>query len=149
MRKLRPSPDDEHLTAGGQYLEIGKDHIFQYAHYGYVYCMLIANGIREEREVLISGGGDGVVKLWKLDPNNAGIVTEIACLENGDASVLTLAVDGTILYCGRLEGEINVWDLDTCQLIRRVRAHTVDVLALSVGHGLIFSGGANGVAEVL
>jgi len=110
--------------------------------------MLLATDLYGDHETLISGGGDGVIKLWCLDKQDGGAITHPMSLENGDDSILALALDGTILYSGRLEGEINVWDLDTRQLIRRVKAHSVDVLTLSVGHGSIFSGASNGIAKV-
>lgn len=110
--------------------------------------MLISQGIDDEEEVLVSGGGDGTIKLWPLDAGTNGAIADPVSLENGDESILTLALDGTILYSGRLDGEINVWDLDTRQLIRRVNADNVDVLTLSIGHGFIFSGGANGLTRV-
>jgi di- and tripeptidase len=136
---------------GGQTLEIDKEHIVQYAHYGYVYCMLLARGLggnEPDEEVLISGGGDGTVKLWNLDHKPGGGISEIAELENGDSSVLTIALDGTLLYTGTSEGDVNVWDLDTRQMIRSVKAHTRDVLTLSIGGGLIFSAGESGYAKV-
>lgn len=113
--------------------------------------MLLAkglNGNEADEETLISGGGDGTIKLWRLDRSASGAIKDPVSLENGDDSILALALDGTFLYSGRLEGDINVWDLDTRQLIRRVKAHTVDVLTLAVGRGLIFSGGANGYVKV-
>lgn len=113
--------------------------------------MLLAkglNGNEADDETLISGGGDGTIKLWRLDRSASGAIKDPVSLENGDDSILALALDGTFLYSGRLEGDINVWDLDTRQLIRRVKAHTVDVLTLAVGRGLIFSGGANGYVKV-
>ncbi|KAI9847985.1 MAG: hypothetical protein M1838_000684 [Thelocarpon superellum] len=134
---------------GGRDLEIDKDHIFQYAHYGYVYCMLLARGLGKsalDEETLISGGGDGTIKLWALDADD-GAISEIDVLESGDQSVLCMALDGTILYSGMLEGDVNVWDLDTRQLVRTVKAHPEDVLTLSIGGGSIFSGGAKGVAR--
>ncbi len=136
---------------GGQVLEIDKENIVQYAHYGYVYCMIISKGLnsgRSEDETLISGGGDGTIKLWSLDKHSGGAIKKLVTLENGDNSILAMVLDGTLLYSGRLEGDINVWDLDTHQMIRRVKAHTADVLTLAVGHGLLFSGSANGFAKV-
>ena len=136
---------------GGQDLEIVKEHIVQYAHFGYVYCMLLAKGLFNndaEEEILISGGGDGTIKLWTLDRAAGGAIKDVAVLEAGDESVLAMAFDTTFLYSGRLGGEINIWDLDTRQLVRRVKAHVTDVLTLAVGHGLLFSGGANGYARV-
>lgn len=144
----RPSSFEETYAHGGQVLEIDKNHIVQYAHFGYVYCMLISEGIDDDDEVLVSGGGDGTIKLWTLAGDTNGTIADPISLENGDESVLTLALDGTILYSGRLDGEINVWDLDTRQLIRRVKPDNVDVLTLSIGHGFIFSGGANGLTRV-
>ena len=124
----------------------------QYAHYGYVYCMLLARGLSNDGndpEVLISGGGDGTVKLWTLDEEDEGTIKRPTCLANGDESILSMALDGTVLYCGRSEGSFDVWDLDTRQVIRTVKAHDADVLTLSVGHGLIFTGASNGVLKVI
>ncbi len=144
-----PSPDG--TVTGGEYLEIGKEDIVQYAHYGYVYCMALCCGLSSDEpdgEILISGGGDGTIKLWNLNRDNGGAIKEIATLENGDNSVLTVALDGMFLYSGLLEGDINVWDLDTRQLVRSVKAHAEDELTLTIGGGFIFSGGAGCSAKV-
>lgn len=147
----RPLSASETRSFGGQDLEIDREHIIQYAHYGYVYCMLLARGLdadEPDAETLVSGGGDGVVKLWSLNSDESGALSEEISLENGDGSVLSMALDGTVLYTGRLEGDVNVWDLDTRQLIRTVKAQNADVLALAVGYGLLFSGGSNGIAKI-
>lgn len=102
-----------------------------------------------DAETLISGGGDGIVKLWSLDSDESGALSEEISLENGDGSILSMVLDGTVLYTGRLEGDVNVWDLDTRQLIRTVKAHNADVLALAVGYGLLFGGGSNGITKVM
>ena len=150
VRSPRPAEAGEPRAQGGQELQIDKEHIVQYAHFGYVYCMLLAtvslNG-ELEGEFLISGGGDGTVKLWALKKHLNGTIEKLSTLESGDDSVLAMALDGTLLYTGRLGGHVNVWDLDTSQLIRSVKAHSADILTLSVGHGLIFSGGANGYSK--
>lgn len=112
--------------------------------------MLLARGLDEdsESETLISGGGDGTIKLWPLGSSADVALSEAVPLEHGDDSVLALALDGTVLYSGRLEGNVDVWDLDTRQLIRTVNAHQADILTLSVGHGLVFSGAADGMSNV-
>ena len=113
--------------------------------------MLLTRGLNDDpsEETLISGGGDGSIKLWSIgNGENTGPNMPIS-LENGDNSVLTIALDGTVLYSGRLEGDIDVWDLDTRQLIRTVKIHSADILTLAVGHNLVFSGAANGTAKVL
>ena len=46
-------------------------------------------------------------------------IEDLACLGKDDAeSVLSLAVDGSFLYSGKLEGVIELWDLDTTQKLR-------------------------------
>lgn len=124
----------------------------QYAHFGYVYCMVLAKGLPygdESEETLISGGGDGTINLWRLNKyGHAGVIRKIDTLENGDNSVLSMAIDGTLLYSARLEGDVNIWDLDTRQLIRTVKAHNADVLTVTVGQDMIFTGGSNGWAKV-
>ncbi|MCJ1430760.1 hypothetical protein MMC27_000110 [Xylographa pallens] len=142
----------EILAQGGQALEIDKNNIIQYAHYGYVYCMVLVRGSihgENSEETLITGGGDGTIKMWRLTEN--GTASAIRCfetMENGDNSVLSMALDGTFLYSGRLEGDVDIWDLDTRQLIRTVNAHAADVLTITVGQNLIFTGGSNGWAKI-
>ena len=112
--------------------------------------MLLAGGSKGnafEHETLISGGGDGTIKIWSLDEVN-GAISELKTLESGDDSVLALVLDDTLLYSGRLGGDINVWDLETYQLVRRIESGKADVLTLCVGHGSLFSGNAHGVVNV-
>ncbi|KAF2453800.1 hypothetical protein BDY21DRAFT_401297 [Lineolata rhizophorae] len=150
-------------AVGGQVLEIDRRHIRQFAHYGYVYCMVLARGVvadgdgdadadaDADSEVLISGGGDGAIKVWRLDAADGGAVRELCTLEDGREAgepVLSLALDGSFLYSGRLGGEVNVWDLETRQLLRNLRARTDDVLTLSVGGPFLFTAGVSGVVEV-
>ena len=100
-------------------------------------------------DTLISGGGDGQLKIWEYSPKNPGVLSEVATLDNGDNSVMSMALDGAILYGGLLGGEINVWDVGTKQLVRSVKAHTLDVLALSVTGELILSGAGCGAVKVV
>lgn len=152
VRTPRPAGSDitpKHAK-GGDIIEIGKENIKHFAHYGYVYCMQIINeGIPEHtnQEILITGGGDGVVKLWKLDPRKGGAVEELYTLDDGREeghSILCLAIEHTFLYSGRSGGEVDVWDLETRQLLRNLKAHRDDVLTISVGGGFMFSAAVTG-----
>ena len=114
--------------------------------------MLLAKGVRDdpEEEVLISGGGDGTIKIWTLTESE-GAIKELHKLDDGrdgGESILSLALDGSFLYAGRGDGEIDVWDLETKQLVRNLKTQTDDVLALSVGGGYLFCAGISGVIEV-
>ena len=142
------------MPPSSRLLEVAPENIVQYAHYGYVYCMLLitlpsgsevggAGG-----EMLLSGGGDGVVKLWALDPVTSAI-KDVKTLGAGDSGVLSMAINDTMLYCGLTDGEICIWDLDTMQLIRSLKTHCEDVLTMSVMGNCIFSGSASGYSRVL
>jgi len=133
-------------------VEIDKAHMKHYAHFGYVYCMLLVRGVTRDvdsdEDILISGGGDGTIKIWKLSDRSQGI-TEIACLGEDDAeSVLSMTVDGSFLYSSKLEGVIELWDLDTKQKLRVIRAHKGDVMTLQMGWGYLWSAGSTGFARV-
>jgi di- and tripeptidase len=84
------------------------------------------------------GGGDGTIKLWSADLKDA------QTLSASDDGVLTMTHIDSLLYAGCISGTINLWDLDTFQLIRRVGAHQTDVLSLSGIGGFAFSGSAKG-----
>lgn len=152
----RPNGAESKLrdAVGGQNLEIEKQDVRQFAHYGYVYCMLLGKGIlpeAPEEEVLVSGGGDGRIVLWRIDTQKKGAISEICILEDGreeGESILSLAREGSFLYSGRFGGEVNVWDLETRQVVRSLKARTGDVLTLSLGGGLLFAGGVEGLVQV-
>ncbi|KAB5543115.1 hypothetical protein GE09DRAFT_1225249 [Coniochaeta sp. 2T2.1] len=141
-------------------LEVQTGAIRQFAHFGYVYSMLVAKGptvlVDPEEEVLISGGGDGTIKLWRLsadshddDDDEAidGDITEIMVLGEDDAeSVLSLAIDGSFLYAGKLHGAIELWDMDTKQKLRVIKAHAGDIMTLQMSWGLLWSAAAGGSA---
>ncbi|CAK7209985.1 hypothetical protein SCUCBS95973_000635 [Sporothrix curviconia] len=155
-------------------VEVHPSAIRQFAHYGYIYSMLMARGpahnLGADEEVLISGGGDGTVKLWKIGPEKeataggqgdadgngdgdgeddsdetSGTIREVMKLGNDDAmSVLSLAIDGSFLYCGKLDGVIELWDLDTRQRLRVIKAHGSDIMTLQMNWGYLWSASANG-----
>lgn len=135
---------------GGDVIEIGKDNVRHFAHYGYVYCMLLAkDGVPERsgEDTLVTAGGDGTIKLWKLDAKNGGAIEELYTLDDGREeghSILSIAMDGSFLYSGRSGGEVDVWDLETRQLVRNIKAHRDDVHTIAVGGGFLFSAAVTG-----
>lgn len=149
-----PRPPGSDITPrhakGGDVIEIGKENVRHFAHYGYVYCMLLAReGVPEwtGKETLVTGGGDGVVKLWKLDPKNGGSIEELYTLDDGREeghAILSIALEGTFVYCGRSGGEVDVWDLETRQLVRNMKAHRDDVSTICFGGGFLFTAANTG-----
>jgi len=148
----KPSATDTRSkdAAGGQELQIDSQDIYQFAHYGYVNCMMLGTGILPEapsEELLVSGGGDGRILLWNINPEKAGAITRAHVLEDGreeGASILSLALEGNFLYSGRFDGEVNIWDLQTRQLVRSLKANIGDVSTLTLGGGALFAGGKSG-----
>ncbi|KAI1494859.1 WD repeat domain-containing protein [Biscogniauxia mediterranea] len=139
-------------------LETDKRANKMYAHYGYVYCMIMTKGTTAEAEpdedVLISGGGDGTIKAWKLggreidlDGYETGIQEIMVLGEEDGNSVMSLAVDGSFLYSGKLHGVIELWDLDTKQKLRVIKAHRGDVMTLQMGWGYLWSAARSGTAS--
>lgn len=152
IRTPRPAGSDvvPRHARGGENVKIDKESVRHFAHYGYVYCMLLArDGVPEwmGHETLITGGGDGVIRLWKLDGKNGGAIEELYSLDDGREeghAILTIAIDGTFLYSGRSGGEVDVWDLETRQLVRNLKAHKDDVLTICVGGGFLFTAAVTG-----
>lgn len=104
-----------------------------------------------DQEILISGGGDGIIQLWSLDSEDDGRIHNIGKLDDGKEeaeSILALAIEDTLLYSGRAGGEVDVWSLDTKQLVRAVKAFKSDVLSLSVGCGSLFVASESGAIKV-
>ncbi|PWY99837.1 Zn-dependent exopeptidase, partial [Testicularia cyperi] len=121
------------------------------AHFGYVYCltMLTLEGDAAQPHVLASGSGDESIKLWHA---TASGLCPLATLESPNAdgnAVLALASWTTTLFAGLQGGEIEVWDLETCTLVRTIRGHTDDVLCLETcpDSGLLFSASADGTVR--
>jgi len=158
-------------------VEIDGYNIRQFAHYGYIYCMLVARGptveVDADEDVLISGSGDGTIKLWRLrgsrrrnggdagdgadgdvgdngnDDDESGAIEEIMTLGTDDAeSVLSIALDGSFLYAGKLDGIVELWDLDTAQRLRVIKAHDDNVMSLQMGWGYLWAASTNGWASV-
>ncbi|CEP18781.1 hypothetical protein [Parasitella parasitica] len=118
------------------------------AHDGYIYCLLHAKDIPNvEGEVLISGSGDGDVKIWGI--GKSGIELLHTLKGNLDKGILCLALseDG-YLFCGVQGGDVQIWDLETHQMIRSVMAHTKDVLAISIRGSGFVSASADGSIKI-
>ncbi|KAI5286299.1 hypothetical protein KEM54_006895 [Ascosphaera aggregata] len=119
--------------------------------------MLLVRGFAESghqanAEILLTGSGDGTVKIWHLENNFVDgmkmvIPVEAACLDNGHDSVLSLVVDGPFMYCGLANGSVNIWNLESRQIIRRLNNHPKDLWALNITKGMIIIGGASGLVK--
>lgn len=113
--------------------------------------MIIVQGLIESapsEEVLLTGSGDGSVKLWRLTHEKNGAPIPWFELENGDDAVLSLAIEGSLLYCGLAGGALNIWNLDSRQLVKQITEHQGDLWALDIMDGVAIAGDAEGVIKV-
>ncbi|KAF7713065.1 Glutathione degradosome Dug2 [Penicillium ucsense] len=137
------------VSEGGRVLTFKRDHHKLFAHHGYIYAMLLVKGLVESaptEEALLTGAGDGAVKLWRLGQELNTAPTQIAKLQNGD-SVLSIAVEGSLLYCGLAGGALNIWNLDSQQLVKRIVQHTGDLWAVHVIQGVAICGDSTGTVK--
>lgn len=113
-RNSTPVDESKHVVS---FIECRQQDIVRFAHNGYVYCLDIVDttiGHFGDGKFLISGGGDGVVNIWKMKHYE---LHKEASLQN-DESVLSMTIQGSLLYVGLGDSCINVWDLLTLQMIR-------------------------------
>ncbi|ORY61771.1 uncharacterized protein BCR38DRAFT_39305 [Pseudomassariella vexata] len=156
-----PRPTDERydrIPQSHMVLETDRRAYKLFAHFGYVYCMLMTKGATafadSEEDVLISGGGEGAIKVWKLggqgvgpDGIDKGLEQIMKLGEDDLESVMSLAIDGSFLYSGKLRGVVELWDLDTKQRLRVIKDHKGDIMSLSMGWGYLWSTGSNGTSS--
>ncbi|GAA5842241.1 hypothetical protein JCM3766R1_005079 [Sporobolomyces carnicolor] len=134
-----PSPGQaEYMTE----LQFEEECIQPFAHYGYIYCLLLTKS--NERTVLVSGSGDEQVKLWEINQHS---LRELAILESSSDAVLALAGRDNTLFAGHQGGVIKIWDLDTLTCIRTLRPHSLDILNLTTIGDHLYSGASNGTIQ--
>ncbi|QLG72155.1 hypothetical protein HG535_0C05090 [Zygotorulaspora mrakii] len=167
---LRKSISQE--GAINQILEIPSENIIPYAHNGFVYsicklCLLCSSllgndvsfkypvkqhdcqhafeckeGANEINECIISGGGDGISKVWFLKKDREGSVSMnlIATELNNEETVLAQATEFPFLYCGLSDGIVKIWDLSTKQVVSTLYTpDKSDIISISVYKDHIFA----------
>lgn len=133
-------------------LEIPPKNVIQYAHYGYVYSLLVVNrklsnyikDNDEQDEYLVSGGGDGTVKFWSFQKDKGSF--QAIYNFDVDLSIFSMCYYDNFLYLGLNNGQVGLFDMDTRQTIRVDKvADEGDVMAMSLHGDCLFRGGAHGV----
>ncbi|QPG76565.1 hypothetical protein FOA43_003955 [Brettanomyces nanus] len=140
-------------------IEVPSCNIISYAHNGYVYAMNVISNIdahksllggtipEEFNDIILSGGGDGVVKLWGFKDNK---MTLLRSLDNSEPVLCLEMQEGDnycTLYCGLANGSVNVWDLSTYQLVRSFEVDKGDIGCLSLSQNLLFIGTQGGICK--
>ncbi|KAL9621779.1 MAG: hypothetical protein Q9160_003751 [Pyrenula sp. 1 TL-2023] len=125
-------------------------NINRFAHSGAIQCMLLlrvheGNHLPQE-QCLVSGGSDGYIKLWTLGDSNESIVCK-AKLRNSRLPVCSMSLSGDLLYCGLGEGYINVFNIESKQLVYSLFVGKGDILATRVINGSTLCGTSNGLVR--
>ncbi len=137
--------------SAGQKVTLQSDQYKAYAHNGYIYSMLLAKGLFQhdrEEEVLITAGGGGDIKLWKIDTLLDTTLVQMFQFKNKGYSALSLAYSGTFLYAGLSEGAAHVYNLSSCQLVQRLNTGTSDISQIQVSQDMICCGTSDGWIKV-
>lgn len=113
--------------------------------------MLLVRGLMEcspGEELLLTGSGDSSVKMWRLGKEPDSPPVQFADLQNDSDSVLSIAVEGSFLYCGLEGGAMNIWNLDSHQIVKKIKKHTGDLWAIDMINGIAISGDSHGIVKV-
>jgi di- and tripeptidase len=135
----------------GLTLTFKRDQHRLFSHYGYIYAMALVRGLIESaplEEVLLTGAGDGTVKIWRLSAKANGTPVQLAKLDNGSDAVLSIDIEGPLLYCGLENGSLNIWNLESSQLVKQMASHSGELWTTDVVKGFAFTGDSEGVVKV-
>lgn len=132
----------KHMTDGSlavdwTLVEVPKDNRIVFAHNSFVYAMAASYNTQSGEWMLITGAGDGTLKLWGL--KSSGRLRELACYEVED-SILSLSFASfSQVYCGLASGSVLALDLDTWQSISHVTIAKSPLLAVAVSGDMLYA----------
>ena len=144
-------PNDSLPVRRGQDLRFKRQSYLPFAHKSYIYCMLLVNRLYQHdgtEEMLITGGGDGVIKVWSIDGLGSGGLMERVKLKNDGCGILSMVYNGTCLSVGLSNGHAHIWNLDSRQLIQKVDMNCKDIGAIQLVHGTTYCGTGLGRIKV-
>ncbi|KAJ2735131.1 hypothetical protein H4R23_002266, partial [Coemansia sp. Cherry 401B] len=90
---------------------------------------------------------DGSIHVWRL-ANGVELVDTLERGDSDDECIHALALDDELLFAGLQNGDIEVWDLETCQRIRTLGGGATSALSLAVHAHCLYAGAADGSLRV-
>jgi di- and tripeptidase len=143
--------DSPAMNHSGLVATVPARNYLPYAHKSYVYSsrvIITPTSRSDEDEILITGGGDGVIKLWSLRDLALSGVVQITKLKIPGLNVFSLAYKGAFLYAGLSEGVAHVYNLASRQLVHKLDIGHGDVSEILVNENCIFCGTSDGFVKV-
>ena len=116
-----------------------------------MYCMtVIATSYADTRarDVLVSGSGDGSIKLWGMGSLGSSGLMQKHKFKISGHNVLSLAYQGIFLYAGLSDGNVYVFSLLSKQLIQKLSVSYGDVNTMQLSNGLAYCGTSQGIVKV-
>ena len=101
-----------------------------------------------ERDSLVTGAGDGTIKLWDLMSLGSSGLIQSHKFKIPDRNVLSLACSGIFLYAGLSDGNVYVYSLTSKQLVQKLIVPYGDVNTVRILGGVVFCGTSRGNVEV-
>ncbi|AMD19302.1 HBR401Cp [Eremothecium sinecaudum] len=144
---------------------VPSDKIITYAHNGFIYSITRIENFEKPFSVLfkpysldrktaffVSSGGDGISKIWALTTPHLDSICDVRVnlikeLDN-EETVFSQFVEFPFLYCGLESGLIKIWDLNTGQLITKLKTNDDnDIMAIAVYNDHVFAAHENRITK--
>lgn len=79
--------------------------------------------------VLFTGNGNGIIKMWKISGNSLESCGEINT-NSGFVMSLAVSADGELLACGHKDGTINLVSVKKSSVVRSIHDHSMPIRCL-------------------
>ncbi|WWC63700.1 uncharacterized protein I303_106305 [Kwoniella dejecticola CBS 10117] len=107
------------------------------AHYGPLNSIAVA--ISGGRELVLTGGDDGIARVWDFANDSKEPVAEFDDERDCPITAVEWSKDGNQCFVGGVDNEVKVWDLRSLEILYTLRGHTDTICSLSLspsGHFL-------------
>ena len=160
METLQSNLSNTPGVASPYILEVPSANILPYAHNGFIYSIVKLDSIRQKLPIyldvepglqyVLSGGGDGMSKVWSLKFNPTSQHTSLCFITELDniEPVLSQVIEFPFLYVGLTNGILKIWDLNTNQLVSTLYSDDKsDITSLAVFQDHVFASQQHGITK--